>query len=101
MDLGDKLIQDFLDENPEQLLRDMVSRNPMELYHAFEKVAAKTWEFGRDFTIPIFSKMTEAQKNKYDMLRSPIRLERYICDKARKYGEDSLTEEEQRLTRFM
>lgn len=96
MDLGDKLIRDFLDKNEEQLLKDMESCNPMELHHAMKKVAKKTWELGWDFTA--IKEATEEQRDRYTELVSDERLEHYIIEKARKYGEESLTEEEIRLT---
>lgn len=95
MDLGDKLIQDYMDKNPEQLLKDMASCNPMELHHAMKKVAKKTWEVDWDF---MAIDMTKEQRDRLGELLSDKRLELYIIEKARKYGEESLTEEEIRLT---
>ena len=98
MDIVDEIIDAFVNGKPEKLLAALARVNPTVAYFAMRQAIAQEKVLDKDLWGPFSDKMTKEQRSKFHHLLSNERLNLYITSKARKNGEEGLSDYEEWIT---
>lgn len=98
MDIVDEIIDAFVNGEPEKLLAALTRVNPTVAYFSMMEAVAQEKALDRDLWEPFMDKMTKEKRSKFYHFLSTERLNLYITSKARKNGEEGLSDYEEWIT---